>query len=203
MKLIKFKKLSEKLGGRSRGSVDRDMKKRGFPTPITVGRSVAWDEEAVDRWLQEQAAKPYQPEPVAVPAPGKRRGRPSKAEKSAKSIDLVPKEEVQNMTPEVDRIKKRFQSAMFKAGILPPNEIIADGNLHFINDRYESGYYVLNLEKFPVGTYGCTNMRINKKWVGKHFDNMDFKEQHYYQKETTRMKKLRIEADEEWLGLIQ
>ena len=36
MKMINFKALSEKLGGRSRSSVCRDIKDRGFPPPISL-----------------------------------------------------------------------------------------------------------------------------------------------------------------------
>lgn len=75
MKLINFKRLSEKLGDRSRSSVHRDMRDRGFPLPISFGGSVAWDEEAVDLWLDNLAATPYEPKNVA---PGIKKGRPRK-----------------------------------------------------------------------------------------------------------------------------
>lgn len=72
-KFLKFPALSEKLGGRSRASIHRDMRDRGFPKPINLGaNSVVWDEEAVDCWLDELAKMQY--EPVSV-APGAKRGR--------------------------------------------------------------------------------------------------------------------------------
>lgn len=71
---LKFPALSAKLGGRSRASIHRDMRDRGFPKPINLGsNSVVWNEEAVDAWLEELAKKQY--EPVSV-APGAKRGRP-------------------------------------------------------------------------------------------------------------------------------
>lgn len=74
--LLKFPALSEKLGGRSRASIHRDMKDRGFPKPINLGaNSVVWDESLVDIWLDELTKIGY--EPVAV-APGAKRGRPRK-----------------------------------------------------------------------------------------------------------------------------
>lgn len=75
-KYLKFPALSEKLGGRSRASIHRDMRDRGFPKPINIGaNSVVWDEELVDAWLEQLAAAEY----VAVPvAPGAKRGRPRK-----------------------------------------------------------------------------------------------------------------------------
>ena len=74
MNLINFKRLYEKRP-RGRSSTYRDIKYRGFPPPITIGGSIYWDEELVDRWLHQQAEIPYMPTPVAVPKPGKRRGR--------------------------------------------------------------------------------------------------------------------------------
>lgn len=75
---LKFSAVSSKLGGRSRASIHRDMRDRGFPKPINLGpNSVVWDEEAVDAWIDELAKQPY--EPVSV-APGAKRGRPRKTE---------------------------------------------------------------------------------------------------------------------------
>jgi len=73
---LKFPALSQKLGGRSRASIHRDMRDRGFPKPINLGaNSVVWDENSVDLWLEELAKVEYVPIPVA---PGSKRGRPRK-----------------------------------------------------------------------------------------------------------------------------
>jgi predicted DNA-binding transcriptional regulator AlpA len=74
MHLINFKTLAKKLGNRSRSSVYRDMLK-GFPKPIVLGNTNLWSVDAVDQYLQELAEVPYQPQPVAVPKDGNRRGR--------------------------------------------------------------------------------------------------------------------------------
>ncbi|MGD9685460.1 MAG: helix-turn-helix transcriptional regulator [Desulfobacter sp.] len=75
-KYLKFPALSAKLGGRSRASIHRDMRDRGFPKPINLGaNSVVWDEAQVDAWIEQLAAAEY----VAVQvAPGAKRGRPRK-----------------------------------------------------------------------------------------------------------------------------
>jgi predicted DNA-binding transcriptional regulator AlpA len=79
MKLSKFKHMSEdKLAGRSRSSVGRDILFRGFPAPIKIGGSIFFDVDAVERWIQQQAEIPYAPTPVAIPKEGKRRGRKCK-----------------------------------------------------------------------------------------------------------------------------
>lgn len=78
-RLLKYPALSLKLGGRSRASIQRDMRDRGFPLPINLApNSVVWDEGAVDAWIEEMAKVKYQPVPVAVPKPGNRRGRKPK-----------------------------------------------------------------------------------------------------------------------------
>lgn len=73
-KYLKFPALSEKLGGRSRASLHRDMRDRGFPKPINLGaNSVVWDETLVDEWIEQLTKNKYEAVPVA---PGcKTRGR--------------------------------------------------------------------------------------------------------------------------------
>lgn len=72
---LSFTTLSKKLANRSRSSIHRDMRDRGFPKPIQLGHSVIWDEEAVDAWIEQQAMAGYTPKVVA---PGSRRGRTKK-----------------------------------------------------------------------------------------------------------------------------
>ena len=75
---LKFPALSAKLGGRSRASIHRDMRDRGFPKPINLGpNSVVWDEESVDSWIEQLKQNEYVPVQVA---PGVKRGRPSRKE---------------------------------------------------------------------------------------------------------------------------
>ena len=50
---LRFPKLSQKLGGRSRASIFRDMRDRGFPKPHRLGPNfVAWLESEVDAWIE-------------------------------------------------------------------------------------------------------------------------------------------------------
>ncbi len=79
---LKFPALSNKLGGRSRASIQRDMRDRGFPMPINLGaNSTVWDEEAVDEWMRQLTEAQYIPKPVAIPKQGepKPRGRKRKS----------------------------------------------------------------------------------------------------------------------------
>ncbi|WP_170382436.1 helix-turn-helix transcriptional regulator [Ruegeria atlantica] len=44
--------LSEKLGGRSRSSIYRDLENGHIPNPIRVGSRLYWCEEEVDEFLK-------------------------------------------------------------------------------------------------------------------------------------------------------
>jgi prophage regulatory protein len=78
---LKFPALSAKLGGRSRASIHRDMRDRGFPKPINLGpNSVVWDEEEVDTWIEQLKQSKYVPAQVA---PGAQKGRKSRGTQTA------------------------------------------------------------------------------------------------------------------------
>lgn len=56
-RLLTFPELSTKLCNRSRVSLWRDVKHKGFPAPIKIGpRRVAWVESEVLNWLASQNA---------------------------------------------------------------------------------------------------------------------------------------------------
>jgi len=48
---LDFEKLSLKLSGRSRSSIDRDVKEGRLPRPLKMGQRVYWSEVAVDEHL--------------------------------------------------------------------------------------------------------------------------------------------------------
>ncbi len=194
MKVIKFKELSKKLGGRGRNAIKRDMEKRGFPKPMKIGRSTVWDEDAVDRWLQEQAEKPYLPEPVAVPAPGKRRGRRKKADTSAASPKVYCVKEENSKSDVV-----RFVRSIQKRIVIPPDEIIADGKFHYFYpdvSPYGSrvGWYLFEAEKPAVGLYGSLMSEKSWRWSRKTFDAMNGQEKSEYREKLKRMRKVRKES---------
>ena len=51
MKLIPFNKLRERLGGRSRASVYRDIEANRIPQPIKLGGRLYWSEEVLDAFI--------------------------------------------------------------------------------------------------------------------------------------------------------
>lgn len=54
IKYLRFKDLCEKLGGRSRSSVYRDLENGRLPKPIRVGSRPFWIEDEVDEFLRNR-----------------------------------------------------------------------------------------------------------------------------------------------------
>src|SRR5262245_8129977 len=63
---------------------------------------------------------------------------------------------------------EQFRAAIRKAGINPPDAIIADGKLHRFptngtkND--DSGWYSLHSDGVPAGVFGCWRSDISRTW---------------------------------------
>ncbi len=53
MRFISFKQLCEKLGGRSRSSIYRDLEHGRLPQPVKLGGRLYWVEDDVDAWLHK------------------------------------------------------------------------------------------------------------------------------------------------------
>lgn len=52
MRYLTFFQLSQKLGGRSRSSLYRDIETGRLPTPIKLGGRRYWSEAEIDGWLK-------------------------------------------------------------------------------------------------------------------------------------------------------
>ena len=52
MKYLSFSQLRQKLGGRSRSSIYRDVKAGRLPVPIKFGQNLFWVEHEVDAALE-------------------------------------------------------------------------------------------------------------------------------------------------------
>ncbi|UWR30164.1 AlpA family phage regulatory protein [Sulfitobacter sp. W002] len=48
MKYLNLNQLSDKMGGRSRSSIYRDVDEKRIPAPIKIGSRLYWVESAVD-----------------------------------------------------------------------------------------------------------------------------------------------------------
>jgi putative DNA primase/helicase len=66
---------------------------------------------------------------------------------------------------------QQFKHAMQASGLLPPAEIIDDGEMHRFstNDKAtdKSGWYVLHLDGQPRGSFGCWRSGIKSSWSGQ------------------------------------
>lgn len=58
---ISLNQLSEKLGGRSRSSLYRDLEKGHIPNPIQIGSRRYWCEEEVEEFLAARQLGKFQP----------------------------------------------------------------------------------------------------------------------------------------------
>ena len=56
MRYLSFNQLREKLGGRGRTSIYRDVETGRLPKPIKLGSRLYWVEEEIDRKLQQEDA---------------------------------------------------------------------------------------------------------------------------------------------------
>lgn len=51
MKYLRLNDLREKLGGRARSSIYRDIELGRLPRPFKLGASIYWIESDVDEWI--------------------------------------------------------------------------------------------------------------------------------------------------------
>jgi putative DNA primase/helicase len=78
-----------------------------------------------------------------------------------------------------------FRQAMQNAGIEPPSEIIADGNLHRFTvpgdkARSDNGWYILHNDAVPAGQFGCWKRGISETWCSKEYKSLTPEEKARY-----------------------
>ena len=159
------------LTGRSLASMWRDEKAGLFPKRRRIGaKSVGYLMSELTSFLASRpVVTSVNAQLVAKPGPGKQRGRPSNA-------------------------AKRFMNSMRKAGITPPKNIIADGELHHINTKgnascLESEWYIFNADFPAAGLYGCGKRNMTRRWVCKVVEKMNDEEKADYDNKMKRMKR--------------
>jgi len=61
-----------------------------------------------------------------------------------------------------------FRDAIANAGLTPPDQIIGDGQLHRFSSNGkrgdDAGWYVLHMDRFVAGAYGCWRAGLNCSW---------------------------------------
>lgn len=71
---------------------------------------------------------------------------------------------------------------MSKNGIIPPQDIIADGQIHRFHiegdkSNSKNGWYVLHLDGIPCGVFGSWKKGLHWKWSAKNKNYMNTAEQ--------------------------
>ena len=88
-----------------------------------------------------------------------------------------------------------FSDAIRTAGLVPPDQIQADGELHRFptngNASDDSGWYVLHTNGIPSGAFGCWRQGINEAWSARQPTDMTPQEREQHQHELTKTKRQR------------
>lgn len=85
-----------------------------------------------------------------------------------------------------------FRTAIESAGLTPPDTIHCDGAIHRFstNGRRgdDSGWYVLNLDGIPAGSFGCWRSGLHSTWCGKSDSSMTTAERDAHRQRIKAMK---------------
>lgn len=78
----------------------------------------------------------------------------------------------------VYKAKLKFSEAMLRFGLIPPNNIIADGKLHlckYDKDGFssEKGWYIFSKTKPETGLYGCFDVNKSRLWANAKTDSLE------------------------------
>lgn len=61
MNYLNFRELREKIGGRSRSSIYRDVERGYLPAPYKLGHQLYWREDEIERAVEEKRISPRKP----------------------------------------------------------------------------------------------------------------------------------------------
>lgn len=79
---------------------------------------------------------------------------------------------------------ERFRDAIIAEGLSPPEDLIADGNLHRFKDSDQhsgkAGWYVLHSDGIPAGAFGSWRRSVSRSWCAKSADSMTEVERQAY-----------------------
>ena len=98
------------------------------------------------------------------------------------------------MNPDAD-----FIDAIKAAGLVPPDKIQADGNIHRFSSSGkrgdDAGYYAFHNDNLPAGMFGCHRENIQENWCAMPEENERTEEEKAQHRE--RMQEMRRQRDEE------
>ncbi|MDC8450045.1 MAG: AAA family ATPase [Nitrospira sp.] len=92
-----------------------------------------------------------------------------------------------------------FCEAMKARGITPPDEIVADGELHRFkssgDDRKKNGAYVFHQDGKPAGWFCCHRLGVDETWSAKTGSPMTAEERAEHKKRIAELQRLREEEE--------
>lgn len=96
--------------------------------------------------------------------------------------------------------KKQFIDAIASAGLVPPEKLIIDGEIHRFSSNGkpndDAGWYSINDEYIPVGAFGCWRSGVLEKWradIGRDLSP----DEHLHVRERAESQRLKREAEKE------
>ena len=91
--------------------------------------------------------------------------------------------------------EQEFQAAIVAAGLIPPYEIIADGEIHRFSSNGkvddDAGWYVLHVDGTAAGVFGCWRSGEKWNWCSTSTSPMTLAERIAYQDQLQSLKALR------------
>lgn len=94
-----------------------------------------------------------------------------------------------------------FREAIRSAGLTPPDEIEADGELHRFSSNGKrgdtAGWYVLHVDGIPAGAFGCWRSKTTQQWhadIGRAMSDAE-REQHRKRMEAATAKREQAERE--------
>jgi phage/plasmid primase-like uncharacterized protein len=91
--------------------------------------------------------------------------------------------------------EQEFLAAIEAAGLTPPYEIIADGQIHRFSSSFkvddDAGWYVLHVDGVAAGVFGCWRAGLKSHWCSKSTSEMTQTERVAYQDRLQSLKALR------------
>ncbi|MCG7898376.1 MAG: AAA family ATPase [Candidatus Thiodiazotropha weberae] len=94
----------------------------------------------------------------------------------------------------------QFESAMRETGIEPPENLIADGELHRFSSNGRpsdsAGYYILHGDGIPAGHFGCWRTGISQDWRADTGQAFSPEEKREYAQRMERIREKRAAEDQ-------
>ena len=76
----------------------------------------------------------------------------------------------------MNEITERFRNRISETGLLPPDRIIPDGEIHRFRSSPDSnktnGWYRLHQNEVSVGVFGCWKRDFQENWFSENIDKL-------------------------------